>query len=126
MGHVLGSVDENIQTERDITNFPLIQVRNCCPRAFQTCVDSESIILRPIVYSNTESMVTALEQVAGNTWDVTESTTEASAKMGSEAVQQGDFSRLLLVLKATCLERDMAVTSQEDAQLKVEQLGLLE
>lgn len=63
-----------------------------------------------------------LEKATGKKWDVTHTTTKASIEKGNELFKVGDFSGLVLLLRAICLGEDFGC--DYSAFLANEKLGL--
>jgi hypothetical protein len=65
-----------------------------------------------------------LESATGKKWEVSHSTTEACEKEGQKLFSKGDFSGLLLLLKAIMLGPGYGSDFTQDAVLANELLGL--
>ncbi|PMD16869.1 NAD(P)-binding protein [Hyaloscypha hepaticicola] len=65
-----------------------------------------------------------LENVTGEKWKVTESTTEAARTEGEPLFAEGDFAGLLLLLKAIFMGEGYGSNFTKDAVLANEKLGL--
>lgn len=69
-------------------------------------------------------ILAALESATGEKWTVTKSTTEAAVAEGQALFAKGDFSGLLLLLKANFLGEGYGSDFTKDAKLSNEILGL--
>lgn len=69
-------------------------------------------------------ILAAFEKASGKKWEVSHSTTESAAKEGQELFAKGDFSGLLLLLKANFLGEGYGSDFTKDATLANEKLGL--
>ncbi|KFY71508.1 hypothetical protein V499_08342 [Pseudogymnoascus sp. VKM F-103] len=69
-------------------------------------------------------ILAALESTTGEKWTVTKSTTEAAVTEGQALFAKGDFSGLLLLLKANFLGEGYGSDFTKDAKLSNEILGL--
>jgi hypothetical protein len=69
-------------------------------------------------------ILTELEKATGEKWKVTESTTEEAKAEGQTLFAKGDYSGLLLLLKAIFLGEGYGSDFTKDAVLGNEKLGL--
>jgi uncharacterized protein YbjT (DUF2867 family) len=69
-------------------------------------------------------ILAAFEKITGEKWAVTESTTEAAVKEGVDMFAKGNFSGLLLLLKAIFLGEGYGSDFTKDAVLANEKLAL--
>ena len=69
-------------------------------------------------------ILTELEKATGERWKVTESTTEEAKAEGQALFAKGDYSGLLLLLKAIFLGEGYGSDFTKDAVLGNEKLGL--
>jgi hypothetical protein len=69
-------------------------------------------------------ILSELEKATGEKWKVTESTTEEAKAEGKASFAKGDFSGLLLLLKAIFLGEGYDSDFTKDAVLDNEKLGL--
>jgi hypothetical protein len=69
-------------------------------------------------------ILSELEKATGEKWKVTESTTEEAKAEGKALFAKGDFSGLLLLLKAIFLGEGYGSDFTKDAVLDNEKLGL--
>jgi hypothetical protein len=76
-------------------------------------------------FTATQNQILAeLEAATGKTWEVSHSTTEACEKDGQELFAKGDYSGLMLLLKAIMLGPGYGSDFTKDATLANEFLGL--
>lgn len=111
--------------DRAFTATNLSQVGNAVVSVLSKPEETANQFLYIESFTTTQNSILAeLEKATEKKWEVTESTTEAAAKEGTEFFSKGDMSGLMLLLKTIMLGEGYGSDFTKDASLDNEKLGL--